>query len=564
MVNTAAYSEWHEVPGSNRTVAPGARVADPTSPDEMMEVTVRLRRKIPLPGMPQPGRRMQRDEYAKKHGATDDDLNHIRDFAAHFNLSVSAESAAECLVTLKGRAGDFQEAFQVELRTHRFNNGEHYRGRVGSVKVPSEINKAIVGVFGLDNRIVAKRALRVGPVDERAAAGGSTQTPGATTSFYGNQLAKIYNFPTGVDGTGQNIGIVELGGGYADADLTTYFQKAGIARTPSYSTRPVNGGGTNSPPQPGDASDANIEVALDMEVVGTVAPGAAMLMYFCNQGTDQQILLAVSAAVHDQTADLSIISISFGGQEYDPITMGSGEGAQESSQFQNNVDDLFQTAGQFGITVCVSSGDQGSAGWVGDSPWDGNAHVEFPASSPNVLACGGTHIITPSIGNPDEEVWHPATNVGTGGGVSRFFKQPEYQQGIVGQNAVNPAGGLGRGVPDVCADAANESGYNVLCAGIWFNDSTPRPGPIGGTSAATPLWAALIALINHSLGTRVGFINPLLYKIGSPSNSFFDVKKGTNGDYEAGVGWDACTGLGSPNGVQLLNALKPLVPNPTA
>jgi kumamolisin len=116
----------------------------------------------------------------------------------------------------------------------------------------------------------------------------------------------------------------------------------------------------------------------------------------------------------------------------------------------------------------------------------------------------------------------------------------------------------------VCADAANESGYNVLCAGTWFNDAKPGPGPIGGTSAATPLWAGLIALINQSLGTRVGFINPLLYKIGSPSNSFFDVKKGTKGDYAANVGWDACTGLGSPNGVQLLNALKPLVPEPTA
>ena len=136
------------------------------------------------------------------------------------------------------------------------------------------------------------------------------------------------------------------------------------------------------------------------------------------------------------------------------------------------------------------------------------------------------------VGKPEEEVWHPATNAGTGGGVSRFFKQPEYQQGIVKQNAVNPAGGLGRGVPDVCADAANESGYNVLCAGIWFNDAKPRPGPIGGTSAATPVWAGLIALINQSLGTRVGFITPLLYKIGSPSDAFFDVKKGSNGDYD--------------------------------
>ena len=188
MGNTAAYSEWHEVPGSTRTVAPGARVADPTPPDEMMEVTVRLKRKTALPGMSQPGRRMRRDEYAGKHGATADDLKHVRDFAAHFNLSIVAKSAVERLVTLQGRAGDFQRAFRVELRTHRFDNGEHYRGRVGAVKVPSEIKEAVAGVFGLDNRIVAKRALRLRPLDEKAAATGSTQTPEPTVSFYGNLL----------------------------------------------------------------------------------------------------------------------------------------------------------------------------------------------------------------------------------------------------------------------------------------------------------------------------------------------------------------------------------------
>ena len=139
---------------------------------------------------------------------------------------------------------------------------------------------------------------------------------------------------------------------------------------------------------------------------------------------------------------------------------------------------------------------------------------------------------------------------------------PDYQQGIVTQNAVNPAGGPGRGIPDVCADAANESGYRILCNGAWYPDATadPQRPPIGGTSASTPLWAALVALINQGLQTRLGFINPLLYEVGSPSAAFFDITQGNNGDYQAKTGWDACTGLGSPNGVALLAALKPLLP----
>ena len=135
---------------------------------------------------------------------------------------------------------------------------------------------------------------------------------------------------------------------------------------------------------------------------------------------------------------------------------------------------------------------------------------------------------------------------------------PDYQRGIVTQKAVNPAGGPGRGIPDVCADAANESGYRVLCDGAWYPDATaaPQRPPIGGTSASTPLWAALIALINQGLQTRIEFINPLLYKIGSPSAAFFDVTRGNNGDYQAKTGWDPCTGLGSPNGATAAPSLS--------
>lgn len=562
MTVSGSYTVWRELHGSAKRIARGASIAEPANPEEVIEVLVRLRAKTRLPGPPIAGRRMSRKKLQAQHGADPTDIEKLRAFAGHFHLTLSEVRAPERVLILQGKIANFEKAFRVELRRHRLNAEVSYRGRVGSISLPAEIAGAVVGVFGLDNRPVVWRTLRLhtAAADQDGTAGGS-QTPGPITDFCPTALARIYDFPVNLDGSGQKIGIVEIGGGYTDEDLATYFAQAGLTRPPRYVTRPVIGGATNTPADAEDEPD--VEVLLDMEVAGTVAPGAELCMYFVNDGSEKQILLGVSAAIHDAAADLSVLSLSFGGAEYDPATMGSGQGSAATSQWQDNINDLLQSAGHLGITVCVASGDQASFGVPTDSPYfDGNAHVSFPASSPYALACGGTHIVSPDLGRPIEEVWHPALGVGTGGGISRYFPLPDYQRGIVTQKAVSPAGGPGRGIPDVCADAANESGYRVLCDGAWYPDATadPQRPPIGGTSASTPLWAALIALINQALQTRVGFINPVLYKIGSPSAAFFDVTQGNNGDYQATTGWDPCTGLGSPNGAALLAALKRLVP----
>jgi hypothetical protein len=273
----------------------------------------------------------------------------------------------------------------------------------------------------------------------------------------------------------------------------------------------------------------------------------------------------VTAAVHDQTNDPSVLSLSWGGEEFDSslaAEFGAADSAGEQ-QYQDNMNDVFLTARSLGITVCVSSGDNGSAcAPLNDpqQPWDGHAHVSFPASSPYVLAVGGTHI-TATQNGPSEETWHPAANVGTGGGISRFFPLPDYQSGTVKQDAVNPAGGTGRGVPDVSADAAQESGYYVMVDGLTYPAPKLRPA-VGGTSAACPLWAALIARMNQALNTKLGFVNPALYEIGAASTAFYDITKGNNGDYDAGKGWDPCTGLGTPDGEALLAALRTSHANP--
>ncbi|MBV8865919.1 MAG: S53 family peptidase [Acidobacteriaceae bacterium] len=207
-----------------------------------------------------------------------------------------------------------------------------------------------------------------------------------------------------------------------------------------------------------------------------------------------------------------------------------------------------QDAATLGVTVTVAAGDNGSSD--GDS--DGKLHVDFPASSPYALACGGTTLNGTGSTISSETVWNEtANNEGaTGGGVSTVFAVPSYQSSssVPVQPQTNFAG---RGVPDVAGDADPSTGYQVLVSGQSI--------VVGGTSAVAPLWAALVALFNQQLGTPVGFLNPKLYPLGE--SVFRDITSGNNDDsglgyYSAGPGWDACTGLGSPNGTALLNALK--------
>jgi kumamolisin len=252
----------------------------------------------------------------------------------------------------------------------------------------------------------------------------------------------------------------------------------------------------------------------------------------------------MNAILGDTVNNPTIVSISWGGPE-DSATV----------QFRNEFDQLLQSAAHLGITVCVAAGDNGSADFAADDPnWDHKAHVDFPASSSFALACGGTQLSASSGTISSEVVWHDGANDGTGGGVSRVFALPSYQQNAGVPPAADPAGPVMRGVPDVCGDAAPASGYRIICDGTSFPDPSEGLPPVGGTSAVAPLWAGLFARINQGLNKPSGFINPLLYA--APANATFrDITQGNNGDYKAGAGWDPCTGLGSPNGQNLLQAL---------
>jgi kumamolisin len=253
-------------------------------------------------------------------------------------------------------------------------------------------------------------------------------------------------------------------------------------------------------------------------------------MYF-TPNTDQGFLDALTTAVHDTKLQPAVVSISWGGPE-----------SSWTQQALNAFNSACEDASTIGVTILAASGDDGSS----DGVSSGTPTVDFPASSPFVLACGGTKLTLSGTTISSEQAWNElSSNEGaTGGGVSEFFALPTYQQSAGVPKA--PNGFVGRGVPDVAGDADPESGYNVLVDG--------QQTVIGGTSAVAPLWAGLLARINQSLGKNVGYLNPLLYT-SNVESTLHDITSGSNGAYSAGPRWDACTGLGTPDGAALLAAL---------
>ena len=463
------------LPGSEKAPAPSTVAPKPTPPRSKLTVSVIVKRKEPLQINRRAGRtsgpvRVSRTEYQKRHGADAADFSLVRAFAREFNLAVEPDPTAAARRTLRltGTAADMQRAFGVELQQKTINEKE-YRVREGSIHLPASLVGSVVAVLGLDNRPQAQphfRILRQNP--------GSNPAPNiaahtVSTAYTPVQVAQAYQFPAAASGAGQTIGIIELGGGYRQADLTAYFKTLGQT-APSITAVAVDGGKN----APSTASGADGEVMLDIEVAGSVAPSAKIAVYFA-PNTDQGFIDAISTAVHDTTNKPSVISISWGGPE-----------SSWTQQSLTALDAACQSAAALGVTVTVAAGDNGSSdGGTGNN-------VDFPASSPHVLACGGTTLEATGASISSEVVWNEiAANEGaTGGGVSAVFPQPTWQASA---NApIPPTATPGRGVPDVAGDADPATGYQVRVDGSNL--------VIGGTSAVAPLWAGLIACANAANG----------------------------------------------------------------
>ena len=506
------------VPGSERAPLPGARPVRPADPNEHIEVSIYLR--APQSGIsggqaPPPGTRMTREEYAAAYGADPQAMEKIEAFARQHHLAVVESDPVRRRVVLAGAVSAMHAAFGVELY-HYEHPGGSYRGRTGPVLLPADLVPLVDAVVGLDNRPQTRTHFR-------PAAGPGTQ------SYTPPQIASLYDFPTQGDGQGQCIALIELGGGYRPADLQIYFGHLGLP-VPTVTSVSVDGG-TNDPTNP---QGADGEVALDIELAGGVAPGAQIAVYFA-PNTDRGFLDAITQATHDTQHNPSVISISWGGPE-----------SSWTAQAMQTMDQAFQAAGALGITVCCAAGDNGA----GDGVNDGLAHVDFPASSPNALACGGTRLDSANGIVLNEIVWNESTGGATGGGISDVFDLPTWQAGANVPPSINPDGRVGRGVPDVAANADPQTGYQVLVDG--------QSMVFGGTSAVAPLWAGLLALINQQLGQAAGYLNPVLYQQVAGTSALRDVTIGNNGGYKAGPGWDACTGLGAADGANLLAGLRAL------
>jgi kumamolisin len=519
------------VRGSERAALSSAHPVGAVHADERFEVTVRVRRKTPLQNLAAsgfhadqlPGQRryLTREQYAQQHAADPADIAKVEEFARNHGLVVVDKSAARRSVFLSGTAAAFEAAFGTTI-VQQEHDGGTYRGRTGPLSVPGDLADIVEGVFGIDDRPAAK------PHFQRQKPAAGIHAHAAGGSFTPPELAKLYSFPGGLDGSGQCIGIIELGGGFRTADIKAYFQKIGL---PAPNVKAVRvDGGKNRPSTP-DSDDG--EVMLDIEVAAGVAPKALIAVYFA-PNTDKGFLDALTMAVHDTVNKPSVISISWGAAE-----------TNWTAQAMTSFDQALQTAASLGVTVCCASGDNGS----GDGEADGKAHADFPASSPFALGCGGTKLVGSGTTITSESVWNEnPNNSAGGGGISDFFAVPTYQTPTGIPPSANPGGRQGRGVPDVAGDADPATGYQVRVDG---EDSV-----IGGTSAVAPLWAGLVALMNQKLAHPVGFLNPLLYGSLAGKGLFHDITGGNNGAYSAKSGWDACTGWGTPDGTKILQALS--------
>jgi kumamolisin len=543
-MSDSAADSFVPLPGSTRGPLPAAEQAGPVDESQRIQVTLVTRRRSALPrDLVETPATVTREELGEQHGTDPADIDFLRIVLAQHGLHVTAAEPGARRVKVEGSLAALSETFGAELslvRTPTPGSGQaaEHRYRQGTLRIPAELNGIVLAVLGLDDRPQARPHFRWAPATTAEAAGtgtGAAAPAAAPVSWTPPQVATFYKFPAGTDGSGQTLAIIELGGGFGRSDLDTYFGGLNLP-VPTVTAASVDGA-VNQAGQDPNGDDG--EVLLDIEVAGAVAPGAAQVVYFA-PNTDQGFVDAVTSAVHASPTPTAI-SISWG-QSEDAWT----------AQGRNALDQAMADAAALGITVCVAAGDNGS----GDAVTDGQPHADFPASSPHALSCGGTSMRGDAASGviSSETVWNDGPGHGaTGGGVSDTFPLPSWQASAgVPARAGSPAGTApARGVPDVAGCADPQTGYQVLVDGHSM--------VVGGTSAVAPLWAALICRLAQSTGKSFGLLQPLVYAgvtAGAAAAGFQDITSGNNGAYPAGPGWDACTGLGSPDGTALLGILN--------
>jgi kumamolisin len=462
-------------------------------------------------------------------------------------------------------------AFRVDLGYYR-SSEQIYRSREGYIFVPQFLEPLIITIVGLENREL-QRGRRLPPT---AKAIGETVSPSqARSTIDPRTVSKFYSFPDN-NGTGQTIGILELAGGYLTEDAhgrpTDIDAYLATLRLPKATVVSVASGASNKPAGSRNdvkAGDPDVEVALDIAIAAAVAPAAKIAVYFA-PNLIRGFVSSLAAAIHDKVNSPSVISISWGLNE-------SGWTDATRSAFH----ELLRDAAALGVTVLASSGDDGTNAGA----FDGRPHVNYPASDPWVIACGGT-VLKKTRRTIVEHSWNDS-----GGGFSKKYRQPRWQRRVGLPKSMRHLHRHGRGVPDVAGNAG--TGYDLIVYGIpttrlkltASDDGSSKSqfvGPITGTSAVAPLYAGLIALINERLPEPVGYLNPILYSLGlKPGGTTFrrpvdpevvtNAYKGTFADPKTGSpiefvipgfpttgNWNPVTGCGILVGTEFLDHIVSL------
>lgn len=533
------------LPGSAHAIPSTARAVRRTDPNQWIDVTVGVRRKADLPDLsaldalpPRERAYFSHDELAERFGSDPGSVARIHAFATARGIAVEREEPISARMTLGGPASVMSEAFGVSLVDYADPTLGDFHARTGPISLPPEVAGDITGVFGFSNQRHLRRGRDRSLVDAEALAIGA-----ARAWYLPTELAPLYNFPA-QDASGQTIALLEFGGGVEPDDVAAYF--TGIdAPKPDIVIVALDDVRPDAAADPASTG----EVMLDIDVAGALAPGAKLAVYF-STFDEKGLIDALSALVSDTVNKPTVASISWGWAENEPLQ----NQLIWSPAAIDHANHSFLAAALLGVTVCVATGDSGSEARIED----GRAHVSFPATSPFVLAVGGTSLKVRKSSKGKavihETVWNNRAGGATGGGVSDYTPVPVWQKGIV-PASINPGHFKGRAIPDVAANADPATGYLTRSGG--------RFGVVGGTSASAPLWAALVARINAALDAKCGNFNALLYGKYGPADVLRDITLGDNdtnrqlgGRFKAGPGWDACSGWGAPDGVKLLTALK--------
>ncbi len=475
---------------------------------------------------------LKRKDFARLCGADPDHLKAVEGFAKENGLRVESSSLLRRSVVLTGSTEAFATTLGVVLQRYKEKHRQ-YTSHTGPIYVPKALSPIIESILGLDERPLKREVVLMpkGKIDFMTAA----------------QVATAYSFPPDTDGDGQKLGIVLPGCGMEMASVEDHFKHAGLPM-PQIKLVSVLGG-TNQPSSRDDVSLVlsvfsgkttlnaesmaafsrgmnTIESNMDVIVAGSFAPKALILVYAApdsHQGAFHALAHATTDPGHPAVISCSWSSIE---SAYEPALI-------------KTMNTLFQLAALQGITLCFSSGDDGDGTLWGLAK---TPTVHYPASSPYVLACGGTSLR--AAGAKFTEVsWNEKAGkmrMASGGGYSVANPRPTWQK-----RATQAAGG--RGVPDVAAKADVQGGYEMDASGLTFT--------MGGTSAATPMWAALATRLNQAMGVNVGMLGPLFYDKRF-RGAFRQMLTSDNGAYKVAPGWNPVTGWGSPNGVELLRALR--------